>query len=465
MDYRLLLPSAVVWAVTAIGLVAPVGVTVGLAVTGGVVTTVAAAVCLRVPAAWQVLGLVVVAAGLMGVCATSLALRQDARTDHPLASVSGKTTLAMTLQGDPTIIGSPRHGRVRVVVEVEQIGTRGVRPVRAELTGSSEVWTGLLPGQRVSAVASVKPAPERTLLVARLTAGAPRLVGSPPTYQRVAGAIRERLQLTGARALGPEASGLLPGLVLGDESRLDEDLREDFRAAGLSHLTAVSGANFAIVCGAAILIVGGLGVPPRATAIIGLVVIVGFAILVRPSPSVLRAALMGAIGVFAVFFSRKSQSFPALGAAVVGGLLWWPELALQPGFALSVAATCAIVLWAPRLRDRLLAKRVPAGLAEVLAMAITAQVVTAPIVVLVTGQLSIVGLVANVLVAPVVAIISVVGTVAALVGALGPPDGVGAGAAELLLRALGPEMWWMIACARTFGRLSWASVDVPLPLG
>ena len=93
-------------------------------------------------------------------------------------------------------------------------------------------------------------------------------------------------------------------------------------------------------------------------------------------------------------------------------------------------------------------------------MAVTAQVVTAPIVVLVTGQLSVVGIVANLLVAPVVAIISVVGTVAALIGALGPPDGVGAGIAELLVRALGPEMWWMIWCAHTLGGPGWASVEV-----
>ncbi|ATD71550.1 MULTISPECIES: ComEC/Rec2 family competence protein [Gordonia] len=460
MDFRLLVPAVMVWSVTACGLVAPVGVGVGVAIVSAVVALAGVLACGAHRLGWEAVGLVVVGAGLAAACATSLSLRQEARADHPLSHVSGKATVVMTLRSDPLPIGPTGQGRIRARVDVEQIGTERVSTAPADLRGATQAWAGLLPGQRVVAVVKVRPPPDRTLLVASLTASSPKLVGGPPAYQTVAGSIRQRLQLVATRALGPEAAGLLPGLVLGDESGVDEGLRDDFRAAGLSHLTAVSGANFAIVCGAALLIVRSIGVPPRSSAIVGLVVIVGFVMLVRPTPSVLRAALMGGVGVLALFASRRSQSLPALGAAVIGGLLWWPELALQPGFALSVAATCAIVLWAPRLRDRLRAWRCPPGLAEVIAMAVTAQVVTAPIVVLVTGQLSVVGIVANLLVAPVVAIISVVGTAAALIGAIGPPDGLGAGIAELLVRALGPELWWMIWCAHTFGGPGWASVEV-----
>ncbi|WP_238419950.1 ComEC/Rec2 family competence protein [Gordonia sp. 'Campus'] len=463
MDFRLLLPAVVVWSVTAAGLLASSATTIGLAVGAGAIAVVGTGACVMGRIGWETIGLVVVAAGLAAMCATSLSLRQEARADHPLRAESGKATVVMTLRGDPTPVGGPRTGRARVRVDVEQVGARPVPEAPAELMGDARAWLGLLPGQRVVAVVRVRPPPDHSLLVASLTAQEPRTVGGPPAYELGAGAIRERLRTVAARGLGPESAGLLPGLVLGDESALDEQLREDFRDAGLSHLTAVSGSNFAIVCGAALLVVRSVGVPPRVAAIAGLVVIVGFVILVRPSPSVLRAALMGAVGVLALFTSRRAQSFPALGAAVVGGLLWWPELALQPGFALSVAATCAIVIWAPRLRDRLRQWRCPPGVAEVIAMAVTAQVVTAPIVVAVTGRFSVVGIVANVLVAPVVAVISVVGTLAALIGAIGPPDGPGALVAELLIRALAPELWWMVWCARTLGGVSWASVDVPSP--
>ncbi|MEO9327436.1 ComEC/Rec2 family competence protein [Gordonia aurantiaca] len=461
MDFRLLVPALVVWVVTACGLIVPANASIGVAVVAAVTTGVLAGACRAGRLRWDTVGLVIVAAGLAGACATSLAIRQEIRAEHPLAHVSGKEAVVMTLRGDPTPTGPARQGRMRVRVDVEQIGTRVVPSAASELRGPTQAWSGLLPGQRVSAVVRVRPPPERTLLVASLTAQSPRLVGGPPVHQSAAGAIRQRLHLVAARTLGPDAAGLLPGLVLGDETGLDDDLRDDFRAAGLSHLTAVSGANFAIICGAALLLVRSIGFGPRSSAVIGLMVIAGFTMLVRPTPSVVRAALMGAVGVMALFASRRAQSFPALGAAVIAGLLWWPELALQPGFVLSVAATCAIVLWAPRVRDRLRRWRIPPGLAEVIAMAVTAQIVTAPILVLVTGRISVIGVVANLLVAPVVALISILGTVAALVGAIGPPDGLCAGIAELLVRALGPELWWMVWCAHTFGGVGWASVEVP----
>ncbi|WP_435174390.1 ComEC/Rec2 family competence protein [Gordonia hongkongensis] len=465
MDYRLLVPAVAVWSVTAFGLVMPPGYTLGLAICSGAVASVGTLICAGGRFGWDAVGLIIVVAGLAAVCATSLAIRQEVRSDHPLAASTGKSTVVLTVRGDPVVVGPSSAGRVRLRVDVEQVGSHRVPTASADLMGDLGEWSGLLPGQRVLTVARVRPPPEHSLLVATLTAQQPRVVGSPPAHQQVAGAIRERLQVLAARALDEDAAGLLPGLVLGDESSLDDGLRDDFRDAGLSHLTAVSGSNFAIVCGAALLVVRSVGVPPRAAAVVGLVVILAFVVLVRPSPSVVRAALMGAVGVLALFASRRAQAFPALGAAVVGGLLWWPELALQPGFALSVAATAAIVLWAPRLRDRLREWRCPPGVAEVFAMAVTAQVVTAPIVVVVTGTFSVVGIVANLLVAPVVAVISVVGTLAALIGAIGPPDGVGALVGELLVRALAPELWWMVACARTLGGVGWASVEVPSPFG
>ena len=69
--------------------------------------------------------------------------------------------------------------------------------------------------------------------------------------------------------------------------------------------------------------------------------LVGFVILVRPSPSVLRAAVMGGIGLLALASGRPRAALPALGAAVLGLVLIAPPLAARPGFALSVLATRA----------------------------------------------------------------------------------------------------------------------------
>lgn len=239
MDLRLLVPAVVVWAVTAFGLVAPVGVSVSIAIVASVAAVAGVVGSRRF--GWGVVGLVVVGAGLAAACATSLALRQEVRADHPLGHVAGKATAVMTLRSDPTPIGPAGQGRIRARVDVEQIGNQRVTNAAAELRGAAQSWLGLLPGQRVVAVVKVRAPPNRSLLVASVTASTPKLVGEPPAYQRVAGSIRQRLQLVATRGLEPEAAGLLPGLVLGDESGLDEDLRDDFRAAGLSHLTAVSG--------------------------------------------------------------------------------------------------------------------------------------------------------------------------------------------------------------------------------
>ncbi|MDL9935548.1 ComEC/Rec2 family competence protein [Gordonia sp. ABSL1-1] len=462
MDLRLLIPALAVWATSIVGLLAPVAVTVGVAAGGLSVGAVAVWCVARGRVSWRGVGIVIVGAGLTATCATALALRQEMRADHPLAHMSGKVTVTVVVTDDPVVVGAQRFGRVRTRVAVEMVGPRAVRAADAELVADEQSWSGLLPGQRVRTLVRVRPPPRGTLLVASLTAsGTPTLIGQPPGYQRVAGLIRDRLQVNSSRALGAESAGLLPGLVLGDVRGLDPDTKADFRAAGLTHLCAVSGSNFAIICGAVLLAVRSAGASPRVAAILGMLTIVGFVILVRPSPSVIRAALMGAVGLLALVSARRAQAFPALGAAVVAGLLWWPELALQPGFALSVAATCGLVLWAGTLAEWLRARRIPVGVAEVAAMAVAAQVVTAPIVAMVAGTFSVVGIVANLLVAPVVAVISVVGTLAALIGVLGPPDGVGAAIAELLLRSLGPELWWMTGVARVLAGPGWATVEVP----
>ncbi|MGV9857077.1 ComEC/Rec2 family competence protein [Gordonia sp. NPDC003425] len=462
MDFRLVVPALVVWVVTLIGLCGPGWSTPCVTVLSGMGCVAAVVVCAGGRFGWNRIGLLVVGTGLAATCAGALWLRMETRADHPLSEMTGKTTVSMIIRDDPRNFGPAARGQVTTRVTVDVVAGRRVRAGVADLVARSSGWADLSPGQRVVALVSVSPPRGGGLSVARLAArGTPRLVGRPPPVQRIAGMIRNRLQENASRALDGESAGLLPGLVIGDESTLSENVRTEFRAAGLSHLTAVSGANFAIVCGAAVTLIRLLGASPRAAAVFGAIVIVGFVVLVRPSPSVLRAAMMGAVGLLAVMSSRRAHALPALGFAVVGGLLWWPELATQPGFALSVAATAGLVLLAPVLRDRLRDRRVPPAIAEALAIAIAAQIVTAPLIAFISATFNLASIPANVLVAPVVAVISVVGTVAALIGAAGPPDGPAALVAQLLLRSLGPELWWMLSCAQHLGDVRWAVIRLP----
>lgn len=460
-DYRLVAPAVTVWSVTLTCVLAP-RATVGVAAASGAVLVAVVVMLWRGVVAWPTVAVGVIVAGMAVIAACGMFLRLDARARHPLTHIDGKVRVALVVRDDPVLTEPAASGRVRVRVEVFAVAGRPCAGAAAMLTGPAMQWADLVPGQRLSALVRVSEPRSGELLVARLSAAdAPHLLGRPPPQQRLAAAVRDRLREVSARALGPDAAGLLPGLVLGDVSTLDREVRDDFRAAGLSHLTAVSGANFTLVVGAVVLGVRMLGASPRLTAIIGAVILVGFVVLVRPSPSVLRAAMMGMIGLLALVSARRSVALPALGAATIVGLLWWPELAVAPGFALSVLATSGLVLWSAGLRDWLRDRHVPRGIAELVAMAVAAQLVTAPVVAMLSGRFSVVGLLANILVIPVVGVIGIIGTAAAVIASIGRTDGVGASIAVLLLRALGPELWWMIGCARVLGGAAWGSVPVP----
>ena len=186
--------------------------------------------------------------------------------------------------------------------------------------------------------------------------GPPSPLGGPGPLQQAAGALREGLATSAGRVLDPRPAGLLPGLVVGDTRSMDPVLDEDFQRAGLAHLTAVSGANVAIVLTAVLWPLRRRAVDRRAQAVAAVFLLIGFVVLAGASASVVRAAAMGAVTLLALATGRPRAALPALGAAVCVLLLLDPGLARDAGFALSVAATAAIVLlaptWSRHLRSR-----------------------------------------------------------------------------------------------------------------
>lgn len=460
-DLRLAGPALACWATTALALWAPLTVTVMLAATWAT-AAVAGWLVLRhrrAALAATLLGLCGIAAAAASVCAIRIGIVESA----PSRGLTGSPSLVLQVTGDPMIFD--RGDSARLPVRVIEIDGRRVATVQAALMVRVSELHDAVPGQRLSVRARVRTGTDGVadrLVAARLTAvGTPTVIGRAPPWQRAAGAVRERLRATAARALPPRAAGLLPGLVLGDTGDLDDGLRENFRAAGLTHLVAVSGANFSLVCGAVVLGVRLAGASTRVTVALGLLTMVGFVILVRPTDSVLRAAVMGGVGLLGALASRRAQALPALGAAVIVVLLFWPQMAVAPGFALSVVATLGLVLWAAPLRQWFVRRGVPEPLAVLLAMTMAAQILTTPLVIAISDRLSLVSLPANVLVAPVIGLIALPGTAAAVIGAVGLPGGPGALAAEWLLRATGPEMWWLITCADGLGGRRWSAPEVP----
>jgi ComEC/Rec2-related protein len=150
--------------------------------------------------------------------------------------------------------------------------------------------------------------------------------------------------------------------VLGDDRAEPPDLVDDFRAAGLSHLTAVSGENLAFALALAGPLLRRLALRWRFVATAGLVA--WFALLTRFEPSVLRACVMAALAALAVVLARPASTVRLLALAVSVLVLVDPLLVWSVGWWLSVGATAGIALLAAPLAARLPG---PRPLAEALA--------------------------------------------------------------------------------------------------
>jgi competence protein ComEC len=213
----------------------------------------------------------------------------------------------------------------------------------------------------------------------------------------------------------------------------------------------VSGSNCAIVTGAVLLLARRLRAGPRLAAAACAAALVGFVVLARPSPSVLRAAAMGGLALVALASGRPRAAVPALGAAVTVLLVVDPELAVDAGFALSVLATAGLLVLAPRFVAGLRAHRVPGGIAEALAVSAAAQVACAPVIAAISATVSLSAVPANLLAVPAVAPATVLGVAAAVVSPVWAT-----GAAFLAWLASWPARW-LVAIAH-------GGADVPAGL-
>lgn len=465
-DARLVPCALAAWAVTILGLysgwkaVAAVAVVAAFASTAVVALVRSGRIGSR-DAARAVAAVLAVVAGF----GAAAGIRMWQVDHHPLAASSGKSgwaTVVLHPVDDPKRIRAAAFdgtAQVRIPARLQHVIVRG----NAYDTGGSVVvfapessWSELLPGQSVTARVRVSDASGAGITVAILrAAGPPDHVAEPSAVQRWAGTVRERLADACRAALTPAQAGLLPGLVVGDTGNLTEDVREDFRVAGLTHLTAVSGANVSIVLGAVLLIVRGIGLGPRTGASLAALALAAFVVVVRPSASVVRAAAMGSIGLLALVVGRERQALPALCAAVGVLLVVAPELALDIGFALSVSATAALIVAAPALTRRLRRRGWPRAMAEATAMSVAAFVVTAPLVAAVSGSVSVVSVVANVLVTPVLAPLTVLGALVAVVAMFSPTAG------EFLAGGSAPMLWWLISVADRAAAVPSAEIAVP----
>lgn len=453
IDLRLVPAALTSWAVTAAGIIWYVG---------GSIAAVIAATAITAATGWwsngrrdgevdiRALRAGVVAVAVVGAgFAVAIGLRVDELRHHPIVERYGTVaTVVVTPTESPrTLNGGPTMFRGTLkILDGHEISGRTV-------VFASGRFADLAAGQPVSFRARVGPPTRRDLTVAVLSATGEPTLGEAAPIQRVAHHIRTGFGDAARAALPVDQAAMLPALVLGDTSTLTGQTTAEFRASGLTHLTAVSGANVTIVCGAVLLTAALVG--PRVAVALAALALVAFVIVVQPSASVLRAAVMGGITLIAVVSHRRRQAIPVLSASVIVLMIAAPELAVDVGFALSASATAALVVVAPVWSRRLTGRGWPKPLADAVSVAIAAQLVTAPLVAGISGTFSVVSVAANLAVAAVIPPITVVGTAAAALYPLWPSG------AELLIRFTGPELWWLLRVAHWAAGMTGASVPVP----
>jgi competence protein ComEC len=323
------------------------------------------------------LAVLLLASGLSSRAAAGL-------TGPPDDSVEGWATLV----SDPERVDDAERAEIRIEGAHLEIWARG---------DAAGALAPRLAGEQVWLRGSVRPVTHPNgYTKARHLAG----VVQSPTIERwrsgwlvtrLANAYR-RTVAGGARSIPEDARHLFTGFVVGDDREQDPLIEDDFRAAGLTHLLAVSGQNVAFLLAVAGPFLRRLELWPRLFAVVMLLAF--FGLVTRFEPSVLRATAMAAIAVLGSTLGREASPVRVLALAVTALLLVDPMLVHAIGFRLSVGASVGILLLAPLIADRL---PVPAIVREPLAVTIGAQVGVAPVLAPTFGGVPLVSIPANLL--------------------------------------------------------------------
>lgn len=365
----------------------------------------------------------------------------------------------------------------------------------AQQQGSGTVRSrAIYPGMRVTALGTVE-FNGSTAKLSGATIFPSYGTGSNATAQTAAepylSTLKEQLRTRALETLGTESAALVLGTAYGDDSLMSSTAREEYKLSGLSHITAVSGANIAIVfLGAYRLVLAvrpyhlasaylllrswmqrlrgrgtgrsrrparphqlaqrqqstppnahtlpplvhrlsTLAIPHRVMVLCGVAAVLAYAMLLDSEGSVIRSLAMGLLGAYAMLRGSGRQSLAALQTTVLMCLLAAPHLAVDMGFALSVTATSALILLGPPL-IRLLMRIMPVFCAEMLAAPIVASLWCTPLILAMSGKVPLYSVPANLVAAPLAPLSMLAGLVALGFMLLGLPT-----AADLCLRAGG----------------------------
>lgn len=368
-----------------------------------------------------------------------------ARAEAGLATtVQGRVHAMATLVADP----EPRPGGLSLEVSLgghryrSFVGSSRARPLRSLLTGERFEATGsigVLRGHREWIASHHLSGRLRVVSVGRTDGG--------EIWWRAADRLRRTVD-AGLSSFDNEERSLFSGVVFGDDRGQPVLTRHRFRASGLAHLLAVSGQNVAFVLVAAAPLLTRLRLRQR--WVVTLVVLVGFAMVTRFEPSVLRATAMAAVASTAAMWGRYATGVRVVAIAVLALLVIDPLLVWSGGFRLSVAASAALVVLARPIERRLPG---PRWLIEPLAVSLAAQIGTAPLLVAMFGTVPLLSPLANLAAVPVAGWLMVWGVVTGpIAGVIGEPVASWLGWPSRLM------IHWIDKVAAVAATPSWPSV-------
>jgi competence protein ComEC len=222
------------------------------------------------------------------------------------------------------------------------------------------------------------------------------------------------------RVIEAPQSGLGLGLLLGIKQALGEDLERAFRASGLTHIVVLSGYNVMLIVTFTLFCLS-FFFGRKMRSIIGIIAIILFALLVGLSATVVRASIMAALLLVAQFLGRNYALLRGLLLAAALMVAVNPYLLLfDIGFQFSFMATLGLIFVAPRLESSMIEGSVAPSLKDFFIATIATQIAVLPLLIYYIGEVSLVSVVVNVLVLPVVPVEMALTAVAGVIAILFP---------------------------------------------
>ncbi|NOS66853.1 MAG: ComEC/Rec2 family competence protein [Candidatus Peribacteraceae bacterium] len=251
----------------------------------------------------------------------------------------------------------------------------------------------------------------------------------------------------------PHAS-LLAGLLLGSRGSMPDDLTQDFKNTGLTHIVAISGFNITLL----ITVMGTLlfWLPLKWRFWPSVILIAGFTLLTGASASAVRAAMMGILGLLALQLNRMQTTRLTVLWSAFFMLAWNPkQLWYDAGFQLSFLALIGVLEISPLLKPYL--RRVPEflGIQESFCLTLSAQMIASPWILFLFGQFSVIAPVSNLLAPPAVPYAMLLGTLSLLLGWIWMPLG------KIMAAIAWLPLQWITSVAHLLSSLPYASLDLP----